>query len=168
MLLKRTIAREWLIFLVVLFLSPPTVAIYQWLRAPNNPFDPRFPEAAAPGAPPFDPRLAEPIPDQPAPSTPAPVPGAAPPFDPRLAEPDITAGQPEYSKPFSGIVDVSVYNPVLNAGALTGWNKRPLGAYLIDTALDIRWYFRAVFLTYPLFLFCRSIIWAIRALSRRT
>jgi hypothetical protein len=37
MRLKRIIAREWLIFLLVFFLSPTVLALYKWVRAQEIP-----------------------------------------------------------------------------------------------------------------------------------
>ena len=36
---KRVIAREWLLFLLLLFVSPAIVSVYHWMRAPKAPED---------------------------------------------------------------------------------------------------------------------------------
>ena len=39
MKVKRVIAREWLLFLLLLFVSPAIVSVYHWMRAPRAPED---------------------------------------------------------------------------------------------------------------------------------
>jgi hypothetical protein len=145
---KRVIAREWLIILVFFFLSPPIVALYEWIRAPKETTDPSTSFALYDSFIPDDqiPILREKLTKQLESTLPRPPEGFV-----ELVPPD-------------DLPDTVVIEQALKGGILT-YPKRSLWSYLIESSLNLDNYLAIIF-TYPLFLLIRSIIWSIRTVRR--
>src|SRR5262249_5745673 len=141
---KRLLAREWLIFLIFFFLSPPIVALYEWTSAPkettdkyNSLYDHFIPDDEIP-------ILREKLSKQ-----------------LKLTE----STPPKKFVPPEDLPDTVVIEQAQARGILT-YPKRPLWNYLVDSVQDMNSYLVIIF-TYPLFLLIRSIAWSIRTMTRK-
>jgi hypothetical protein len=187
---KRVIAREWLLFLLLLFVSPAIVSVYHWMRAPKAPEDipeehPRLYDLlitvpgydaqllVAPNLPKGkrDQEILEFVEKHPL-KEPYKLPE---PINPRTGKPyEITLVSPKVGLTQIGEFidggylsadDRVVLNYIKTNGFLI-FRKRSLIAYLAD-AIKNKNYFEPIIIIYPLFLFIRSIVWSIRNLRRR-
>jgi hypothetical protein len=143
---KRLIAREWLFFLLFFLISPTVVALYEWASAPKRTTD----ETSS-------------LYDYFIPDDQIPI------LRKKLSEQlELTQPKPPDGYqlvPPEKLSDALVIEQSLQTGILT-YAKRPLWNYLRDSAMKLDNYLAIIF-TYPIFLFLRSILWAIRTVRRK-
>jgi hypothetical protein len=187
--LKRIVAREWLIFLAVFFLSPLVLASYQWVSVESDSW-PLLPFWLGPvptnheilkdnSQNIFQPHgSSEGVKDTGnSPSSQAPQgelqwwahPGSEQEFlasTPQEAQKLYEAYTKDKSEPkLTGKVRPKA--PAASVAELeTTWERKPLWNYLAEVMTDVSAYL-GILIIYPLLLVIRSVVWSIRALRHR-
>ena len=135
---KKIIAREWLIFLVVLLVSPLIVGTYTWRQASKFGFSEDLDHAFY-----YELSREEALAEL-----------------RKIAQELHAAGLiPEVGEPEA--------KPGLGHPVPPMYKKRPLSVYLYNNVLDPFAFVTAVIFVYPIFLFLRSIVWSVRTLRRK-
>ncbi len=150
---KKIVAREWLFFLLIFFLSPPLPTAYWWIKANRFLASSEFLiDNSLYHRVDWDDFIRE--------ITKGPI-----------TNRELVFGDSPKGGQQKG--DISVYRDdkgdlVFKPGeGVFAYEKKTLLLYLYNSALDPMNYVIYVILTYPAFLFLRSVVWSVRTLRRK-